>query len=109
MNLDRDATRASIRSIIFSIKALEEGFVELADGDPLFSRASDSPSPVNFDSLDALDLAMCLGNEFGLDNEEFDRLIDSDGGLERLRTINDITDLVLSLTNNATDEKSVYA
>lgn len=95
-----DAIRASIKSIIISIKPLEDGFEELADDAPLFDDGSGRPSPVSLDSLDALDLAMSIGDEFGLDNDEFESLVASDEGFERLRTVNDITDLILSLINN---------
>lgn len=100
MESQPDEVRASIRSIIVSIKPLQEGFDELADDAPLFSDGSGQPSPVSLDSLDVLDLAMLIGDEFGLDNEEFERLVESDEGLERLRTVNDITDLVLAVTQN---------
>lgn len=95
-----DAIRASIRNIIVSIKPLENGFDEIADDAPLFSDGSGRPSPVSLDSLDVLDLAMSIGDEFGLDNDEFERLVESDEGLESLRTVNDITDLVLSLAKD---------
>ena len=95
MIADREAVSATVKRIIDSIKPLQEGFTELGDDDPLFSHGSDRPSPVNLDSLDALDLTMCLGDEFGLNNDEFERLIDSDEGLKGLRTVNDITDLSL--------------
>jgi acyl carrier protein len=92
-----DAVRAKIKDIIASIKPLDEGVVELSDDAPLFGGDSGHPSPVNLDSLDALDLAMSIGDEFGLDNEAFERLVASDAGLDSLRTVNDITDLVVSL------------
>ena len=92
-----DSVRAKIKDIIVSIKPLDEGVTELADDAPLFSDGSGHPSPVNLDSLDALDLAMSIGDEFGLDNEEFERLVASDSGLDSLRTVNDITALVVSL------------
>jgi len=95
-----DAVRASIKSIIASIKPLEAGFDEIADDAPLFSDGSGRPSPVSLDSLDALDLAMSIGDEFGLDNDEFEELVASDEGFERLRTVNDSTELILSLIDN---------
>ena len=78
MDSHPDTVRASIRNIIVSIKPLKEGFDELADDAPLFSDASGRPSPVDLDSLDVLDLAMSIGDEFDLDNEEFERLVASD-------------------------------
>ncbi len=98
MDSHPDAVRESIKNIIVSIKPLVEGFDELADDAPLFSDASGRPSPVNLDSLDALDLAMSIGDEFGLDNDEFESLVASDEGFEKLRTVNDITDLILAFT-----------
>ncbi len=100
MDLQADAVRASIKSIIASIKPFEDGFEELADDAPLFDDGSGQPSPVNLDSLDALDLAMSIGDEFGLDNDEFESLVASDEGFERLRTVNDITDLILAFTQS---------
>ena len=100
MDSQTDAIRATIKSLIASIKPLVNEFEELADDAPLFQNGSGRPSPVNLDSLDALDLAMSIGDEFGLDNEEFENLVASDEGFERMRTVNDITELILSLTNN---------
>lgn len=107
MDLDADAVRASIKSIIVSIKPLAEGFDEISDDAPLFSDGSGRESPVNLDSLDALDLAMSIGDEFGLGNQEFERLFESEDGLERLRTVNDITDVILSLANNGGETAGV--
>ena len=101
-----DSVRRTIKNIIISIKPLDDGATELADDAPLFSDGSGHPSPVNLDSLDALDLAMSIGDEFGLDNEEFERLVASDSGLNSLRTVNDITALVVSLLGGAGDPKS---
>ncbi len=101
MDSHPDAVRASIKSIIASIKPLEDGFEELADDAPLFNDGSGRPSPVSLDSLDALDLAMSIGDEFGLDNDEFERLVASDEGFEKLRTVNDITNLILSLAKGS--------
>ena len=109
MNMAPDAVRASVRSVILSIKPLNDGVDELADDAPLFSRGSSGPSPIELDSLDALDLAMCLGKEFGIDDDEFDRLMDSDEGIQRFATVNDITDLVLSLLPDAKGMNSVSA
>lgn len=109
VTLEPDAVRASVRNVILSIKALNDGVAELADDAPLFSRGSSAPSPIELDSLDALDLAMSLGNEFGIDDDEFDRLMDSDEGIQRFRTVNDITDLVLSLLPDANRVNSVSA
>jgi acyl carrier protein len=107
--MDPATIRESVRAVILSIKPLNDGVPELADDAPLFSRPSGAPSPIELDSLDALDLAMCLGNEFGIDDEEFDRLLDSDEGLEKLSTINDITDLILSYANNSAGQSPVHA
>lgn len=92
-----DEIREGIRSIVLSIKPLADGFSELDYDAPLFSDGSGSPSPINLDSLDALDLAMSIGDEFDLDNDEFEHLVESESGLANLRTVNDITTLVISL------------
>jgi len=109
LNTQADSVRATVKRIIDSIKPLKEGFTALGDDDPLFGNASDRPSPVELDSLDALDLTMCLGDEFGLDNDEFERLIDSDEGLKSLRTVNDITELILSLSRSGSEGTSIAA
>jgi len=93
--------KAKVKTLIVSIKPLADGVDELADDAPLFSDGSGTPSPVSLDSLDTLDLAMSIGDEFGLDNDEFERLIESDEGLENLRTVNDITQLILSLEQSS--------
>jgi acyl carrier protein len=92
-----DEIREGIRAIILSIKPLADGFSMLEDDAPLFNDKSGAVSPISLDSLDALDLAMSIGDEYDLDNDEFERLVESDSGLASLRTINDITALVLSL------------
>jgi len=93
-----DEIRTTVKSIIASIKPFAEGFTDIRDDDPLFRDGSGRASPVNLDSLDALDLAMTIGEHFKLDSEEFERLVESEDGLGRLRTVNDITALILSLT-----------
>jgi acyl carrier protein len=97
---DRTTVRETVRTLIDSVKALEPGYTELKDDDPLFNYGSGRPSPINLDSLDALDLAMSLSEHFGLDNEEFERLVESEDGMQALRTVNDITELILSLTES---------
>lgn len=104
MDYQADAVRASIKRMIVSIKDLRDGLDKLSDDSPLFDDGS-GQSPVNLDSLDALDLAMSIGDEFDLDNDEFENLVASDEGFEKLRTVNGITDLILSLTNTGGERK----
>lgn len=92
-----DDIREGIRDIVLSIKPLAPGFDKLEYDAPLFNRAEGRSSPISLDSLDALDLAMRIGDEYGLNNEEFERLVESEEGLASLRTVNDIAALVASL------------
>ena len=94
----RDAVRAAVREIIVSIKEPEAGAEDFADDAPLFDDGSGVPSPVELDSLDGLDLALSIGDRFGFEGDRFDDLLKGDFDLESLRTVNDIVDLVISLS-----------
>jgi acyl carrier protein len=97
----RADVQATIKELILAIKPLEDGFTAIPDDAPLFSNGSGEPSPVNLDSLDVLDLAMSIGDHYNLDSEEFESLVDTESGVEHLRTVNDITDVVLSLLQSS--------
>jgi acyl carrier protein len=85
---------------------LEPGFDDLADDAPLFKDGSGQPSPVNLDSLDVLDLAMSIGEEFGLSNDQFETLVSNDSDFSNLRTVNDITKVIIMLINNSDGVRS---
>jgi len=76
-----------VKEIIISIKPLDDGQEDLPDDAPLFSGAE--ASPVELDSLDGLDLALSIGEKFGLD-------FGADVDLESFQTVNDIVDFILS-------------
>ena len=100
--LDRtpEAVREDVKGLILSIKALEPGFNDIAFDDPLFSDDSGRPSPVNLDSLDALDLSLTIVDHFGLDDDKFDEVMSSDAGFTQFRTVADIADLIVAQLEN---------
>jgi acyl carrier protein len=76
-----------VKEIIISIKPLDGGLEDFPDDAPLFSGAE--ASPVELDSLDGLDLALSIGEKFGLD-------FGADVDIESFQTVNDIVDFILS-------------
>jgi acyl carrier protein len=92
----REEIQAVIKEIINSIKPLDNGVEDIPDDAPLFDDGQGEPSPVELDSLDVLDLALAIGERFGLSEEQFDGLAGGEADLQSLRTVNDIVDFVLS-------------
>lgn len=97
-----DEIRAVVKEIINSIKPLDNGVEEIPDDAPLFDDGQGEPSPVDLDSLDVLDLALAIGERFGLSEEQFDVLAGGEVDLQSLRTVNDIVDFVLSISSGPT-------
>jgi acyl carrier protein len=94
----RDEIRAAVKEVILTVKPLEDGFDELADDAPLFEGDEEGVSPVAMDSLDTLDMTLALSERFGLDDDQFERLVGGEIDLEALRTVNDIVDFIVSMT-----------
>lgn len=92
----RDEIRTAVKEIIDSIKPLDSGVEDIPDDAPLFDDGQGEPSPIELDSLDVLDLALAIGERFGLSEEQFDVLAGGEVDLQSLRTVNDIVDFVLS-------------
>lgn len=92
----RDEIRAAVKEIIDSIKPVDSGVEAIPDDAPLFNDGRGEPSPVELDSLDVLDLALAIGERFGLSEEQFDVLAGGEADFQSLRTVNDIVDFVLS-------------
>ena len=93
---EHDEIRTVVKEIISSIKPLDNGVEDIPDDVPLFNDGQGEPSPVELDSLDVLDLALAIGERFGLSEEQFDVLAGGEVDLQSLRTVNDIVDFVLS-------------
>ena len=92
----REEIRTAVKEIVTSIKPLDDGLEDIPNDAPLFDDGSGEPSPVDLDSLDALDLALAVGERFNLDGPQLDRLLSGDLDLQSLRTVNDIVDFILS-------------
>jgi acyl carrier protein len=99
-----DDIRTVVKEIIISIKPLDNGLTEIPDDAPLFDDGQGEPSPVELDSLDVLDLALAIGERFGLERERFDQFLAGDVDLQSLRTVNDIVDFILSMSPQLTTE-----
>ncbi len=93
---ERDEIRAVVKEIIDSVKPLDNGAEDIPDDAPLFDDGQGEPSPVELDSLDVLDLALAIGERFGLSEEQFDVMAGGEVDLQSLRTVNDIVDFILS-------------
>lgn len=93
-----DEVRSAVKEIIASIKPPEDGLLDIPDDAPLFDDPSGEPSPVGLDSLDMLDLALAIGERFGLEREQFDELLGGEADLKALRTVNDIVEFVASVS-----------
>jgi len=94
----REEVRAAVKEIIVSIKPLDDGLTDLPDDAPLFKTISGDPSPLELDSLDGLDLALSLGERFGLEGEEIDRLLTSDVDFQSLSSVSRIVEFILSVS-----------
>jgi acyl carrier protein len=101
----RDEIRTVVKEIINSIKPLDNGPEEIGDNVPLFDDGTGEPSPVELDSLDILDLALAIGERFGLSEEQFDVLAGGDVDLQSLRTVDDIVDFILSASTEPTTSR----
>lgn len=93
----RTTVRVAVKEIIASIKQIEGGADEVPDDVQLFSDGLSEPSPLDLDSLDALDLALALKERFDPDGERFEAFLNGEVDLQELGTVNKITDFVLSL------------
>lgn len=102
----RDEIRTAVKEIINSIKPPDNGPDDIPDDAPLFDDGLGEPSPVELDSLDVLDLALAIGERFGLSEEQFDVLAGGEVDLQSLRTVNDIVDFVLSASAGLTTRGS---
>ena len=105
----RDDLRRAVRLIITTIKPIDQESGEFADDAPLFSGDEGEVSPVEFDSLDMLDLAITIGDRFGFDQERLDRLIGGEVDMQSLRTVNDIVDFILSVERELAGESSAIS
>jgi acyl carrier protein len=92
----RDQIRTVVKEVITSIKPLDNGAEDFSDDAPLFDEKGGEPSPVGLDSLDMLDLALAIGERFGLPEERLDRLLSEETDIQSLRTVNDIVDFIVA-------------
>ena len=93
----RTTVGVAVKEIIASVKQIEGGADAVPDDIQLFSDGLGEPSPLDMDSLDALDLALALKERFDPDGERFEAFLNGEVDLQELGTVNKITDFVLSL------------
>ncbi len=103
----REEVRAAVREIIASIKMIGEGPESIPDDAPLFSDGGSEPSPLEMDSLDALDLALALKERFDPEGERFEEFLNGEVDLQAFGTVSKITDYVLSLAAEMTGSQTV--
>ena len=99
----REEVRIAVKEIIASIKLLEEGPDGIPDDARLFSDGLSEPSPIELDSLDALDLALALKEKFDPEGSRFEAFLDGNVEMERLSTVREITDYVMQVMASTTD------
>ena len=93
----RDEVRAAIKEIIAAIKQFDGGSEAVPDDAQLFSDGLSEPSPLELDSLDALDLALELKDRFDPEGNRFEAFLNGEVDLQELGTVRKITDYVISL------------
>jgi acyl carrier protein len=93
--------RAAVKEIIASIKMIGEGPDAIPDDALLFSNGRSDPSPLEMDSLDALDLALALKERFDPEGERFEEFLDGEMDPQELGTVTKITDFVMSQTTDS--------
>lgn len=98
----REEVGAAVKEIIASIKMIEGGREAVPDDARLFSDGLSEPSPLELDSLDALDLALALKERFDPDGSRFEAFLNGEVDLQALGTVRKITDYVLSLATEST-------
>lgn len=103
----REEVRAAVKEIIASIKMIGEGPESIPDDAPLFSEGGSEPSPLEMDSLDALDLALALKERFDPEGERFEEFLNGEMDPQELGTVRKITDYVLSLAAETTGSQTV--
>lgn len=94
----REEVRAAVKEIIASIKMIGEGPDSIPDDALLFGDGVSEPSPLEMDSLDALDLALALKERFDPEGERFEEFLNGEMDPQELGTVSKITDFVMSLT-----------
>lgn len=97
----RGEVRAAVKEIIASIKLIDEGPSAIPDDAALFNDGKTEPSPLDLDSLDALDLALALKERFDPDGGRFEAFMNGEVDPQELGTVTKITDYVLSLTTQS--------
>ncbi len=103
----REEVGAAVKEIIASIKMIAEGPEAVPDDSQLFSDGLSEPSPLELDSLDALDLALALKERFDPEGNRFEAFLDGEVDLQELATVRKITDYVLSLATLPTNGHTV--
>jgi acyl carrier protein len=103
----REEVRSAVKEIIASIKMIGEGPESIPDDAPLFGDGVSEPSPLEMDSLDALDLALALKERFDPEGERFEEFLNGEMDPQELGTVTKITDYVLSLAAKTTGSQTV--
>ena len=86
----------AVKELIATIKEVDGGASAIADDAVLFTESGE-PSPLEFDSLDALDLALGLQERFDPHGERFQTFLNGDIDPSDLATIDRIVTYVMSV------------
>ncbi|HSP55966.1 MAG TPA: hypothetical protein VLS25_10310 [Dehalococcoidia bacterium] len=100
----RDEVKAAVKEIIAAIKDIPEGPAGVSEDAQLFNDGLSEPSPLELDSLDALDLALALKERFDPEGERFEAFLNGNVDLQSLGTVRKITDYVMSISQGSTTE-----
>lgn len=94
----------AVKELIASIKEVEGGAVTISDDAVLFSETGE-PSALEFDSLDALDLALGLQERFDPDGDRFQTFLNGDIDPADLATIDRIVTYVIAVMDGSEQDQ----
>lgn len=105
LEISPDEVRAAVKDIIASIKEIPDA-QQIPDDAPLFGDDPAGLSPLQLDSLDALDLALALKDRFDPVSDRLESLLSGEEDLQALTTVNEIVDFILSAASQEEPIKS---
>lgn len=97
---NRTDVALAVRELVAAIKEVEGGATAVPDNAVLFSDGGE-PSEFEFDSLDALDLALGLQERFDPEGERFRTFLNGDVDPVDLATIDQVVTYVMSVMDGS--------
>jgi acyl carrier protein len=100
---NRAEVALAVRELIAAIKEVEGGAGAVPDNAVLFSDGGE-PSDFEFDSLDALDLALGLQERFDPEGERFQTFLNGDIDPADLATVDRVVTYVMSVMDGSEED-----